>query len=213
MYELDDIFHKLSRAGHDVSAAQRDFQMLQAFVSQLSNSTSSQSEKQRHTSHHHRTASVPSSSPSSHSPMALSSRPRSSEHHYSSTRQGQQHRSQAPNTGSSRSTSRHPPSSTSSYSSTSSSRNNSNTSTNANTTVWSPTPHRLIKPRRASVPPDPSPSASTKKVHFATHATVYTFNSERGRSASSPIAPGVIVPPSRPACVPRVDGRFSADGR
>lgn len=203
MRELDDIFYKLSRAGYDVSTAQRDFQMLQAFVSQLASPSSASSVPEKHQqqrAHHHRTASVPSSSsPPSHSSMQ--SRPRSGSvtlDPHASTRGAPIASGSSSGSGSSRFAPGTSPSSTSSSSSSSSS------SRQANATVLSPVPHRLQKPRRTSAPP--VPVSSLKKVHFATHATVYTI-APQSRDYHA------VVPPSRPACVPRVSGSFSADNR
>lgn len=229
MVELEDIFHKLSRSGYDVSAAQRDFEMLSHFVSQLASTQKQRShtplppstsqphhsskplpvapvQKYHHDGGHHRTSSLPTSLPSSYEQprsrtgsfsIVDGTQPSTRYHPHAVHAQvpnnsnsfPTQGRGSAPGTSSSSSSTR----SSSSYSSAQSSSSR----------VVAPAPRHLIKPRRHSEPlslsSSSSSSASSKKVHFATHATVYTFAQE---------APA-LVPPPRPSCIPRVGGSES----
>lgn len=226
MRELEDIFHKLSRAGHDVSAAKRDFLMLEHFVSQLASSQKQRSHPSPPSSsyayvpsksysyqphvpvpshphyqqgghhHHQRASSLPTSVSSSHEQSRSISGPVSVD-------RTPKHRP-LPLPLPSRSSPQTPaqakgfaPGSTSSSSSPPSSLKSSLSGT-------LPAPNRKPQlPRRHSAPA----SMPAKRVHWATHATVYTFVSE---------APA-FVPPPRPSCGPRASSQSNSgashDGR
>jgi len=189
-----------------VSAARRDFQALQTFVAQLSGSSQN---KSGHRAHYESHRTTPGPSPAYSSPASQSTpsntRPRSSsisiEKIHSSTRQGQQQIHRTGNSGRSRSTPGSPPSSAPSSSSSSSSSRNSTDSP-----LLRPVPRRLQDVHRSSVP-----AASTKKVHFAKHAIVYTI--ECGGRDRSPSRDPSTTPPIRPACLPRVADSLAVDGR
>ncbi|KAG8828301.1 hypothetical protein FRC19_008417 [Serendipita sp. 401] len=199
MRELEDIFDMLSRAGHDASSAQRDFRMLQHFVSQLASS------EKRHPPpfplSHHRASSLPNTLPPSQEHFRSRSgaykeaEGRHSTRHYHDTRHSISSSAQAGFTPRSTSSSSTTSSRTSSYSGSSKA-----SSSSSSPPVLSPIPNRLTKPRRMSAP-DGVPSA--KKVHFATHATIYSYRSESA----------AVVPPSRPACLPRAEGSSDAHRR
>lgn len=226
MYELESIFYKLSRAGHDVSAAQRDFLMLKQFVAQLaaveqrrppplplpSSSTTSRSQRP---AQHHRSSSLPTPGPVSKEQYATrpfgsyqgserrykakDSPPTSSRSYHPDARYAHPPTAQGFTQGSSGAS--FAPSSTSS-SSTSSSSSASRYSPTVN--VLSPIPSRLVKSRRMSAP---AVVPCAKKVHFASHATVYTYRLP-GASGRD-----VDEPSSRPSYVPRAEGFFAPDGR
>lgn len=211
MRELDDIFYKLARAGYDVSSAQRDYRMLQQFIDQFAVSPDRQA--------HHRTAAFPTSSgPPQSAPRPIQPRHRSDSvvipspysHPHTLSSSSPSHYSPpspshfsppspsqfyAPRPSPTHSSHISPPSSSpsSSGSSGSSSRRSSTTSTTAthHVDIASPAPNRLVKPRRMSAPA----MQPMKKVHFASHATVYTF------STSAPA--GMPMLPPRPSCQPR----------
>lgn len=190
MRELEDIFHKLARAGHDVSAAQRDYQVLKQFISQLTYTSNRDQQQQSrpaqpNQSHHHRSNSFPPPSSRHHHEVVpphplhqphLQSGSGSVSHQYykpssssspSSKAQYNPRSSHLPPQGFAQgglaSTSSLRSSSSSSRSSSQSSHYSQAPSPLADAVVpeiLSPVPNRLVKPRRMSAPAVASASAA-----------------------------------------------------